>query len=119
MAQAPIRITQKTGSGLLCLHYDDGEFELSYEFLRVHSPSAEVRGHGQGNEILQHGKKFVVLERIEPVGNYGLKLVFNDGHDSGIYTWETLRSYAINRDAMWESYLKKLSNAGQTREPKR
>lgn len=117
MSPAPKRVTVKAGSGLLCLEYDDGEFELSFEFLRVHSPSAEVRGHGRGSEVLQSGKKYVVLEGIEPVGNYGLKLIFNDGHDSGIYTWDILRDYALNQDVLWHTYLEKLTQAGQAREP--
>ena len=117
MIPAPTRIQMKTGSGLLVLEYDDGEFELSFEFLRVHSPSAEVRGHGPGSEVLQHGKKFVVLDNIEPVGNYGLKLIFNDGHDSGIYTWEILRDFALKKEQLWQEYLNKLNAAGKKRAP--
>lgn len=115
MSQAPNKITLKSRSGQLALEYDDGVFELSFEFLRVHSPSAEVRGHGAGSEVLQYGKKSVVLNNIEPVGNYGLKLVFSDGHDSGIYTWALLRQYSLDKEQMWAAYLDKLQAAGQSR----
>lgn len=119
MSQAlpPQQIKVKGGSGCLELSYADQTFDLSFEFLRVHSPSAEVRGHGVGSEVLQYGKKFVVLDNIEPVGNYGIKLIFSDKHDSGIYTWATLREYCDNQQSMWESYLSELALAGKTREP--
>jgi DUF971 family protein len=90
---------------------------LSAEFLRVHSPSAEVRGHGRGQELLQTGKKYVAIKRIEAVGNYAIKLNFDDGHDSGIYSWEYLRELAEQQGSLWRDYLAKLQQAGQTREP--
>ena len=99
-AAPPSKINVKAGSGIVELTYDgQSQFEpgdsvrcyaLSFEFLRVHSPSAEVRGHGVGNEVLQYGKKDVGLLGMEPAGNYALKLVFDDGHDSGLYDWKYL-----------------------------
>lgn len=91
-------------------------FQLSFEFLRVLSPSAEVRGHGVGNEVLQHGKKEVVLLNIEPAGNYALKLIFDDAHDSGLYDWKYLRHLCDKHDALWEDYLERLNKAGLVRE---
>ena len=89
---------------------------LSAEFLRVHSPSAEVRGHGRGQEVLQTGKKFVAIKHIEAVGNYAIKLNFDDGHDSGIYSWEYLLKLGEQQSSLWQDYLAKLQIAGQTRE---
>lgn len=91
-------------------------FQLSFEMLRVLSPSAEVRGHGIGNEVLQHGKKNVVLLNIEPAGNYALKLVFDDGHDSGLYDWKYLRHLCDKQDVLWQDYLDKLSAENLSRE---
>lgn len=91
-------------------------FQLSFEMLRVFSPSAEVRGHGIGNEVLQHGKKGVVLLNIEPSGNYALKLIFDDGHDSGLYDWKYLRHLCDKKDELWADYLIRLQEAGMTRE---
>ena len=90
---------------------------LSAEFLRVHSPSAEVRGHGRGQEVLQTGKKFVAIKHIEAVGNYAIKLNFDDGHDSGIYSWEYLLKLGERQSSLWQDYLAKLQMGGQTREP--
>lgn len=112
----PKSIKVKKISQSLQLTYSDSTFELPYEFLRVHSPSAEVRGHGVGNDVLQFGKKDVVLLRIEPAGNYALKLVFDDGHDSGLYDWEYLRHLCVNRDTLWQTYLERLQAAGRSRE---
>jgi DUF971 family protein len=94
----------------------DDRFQLSFELLRVHSPSAEVRGHGTGNDVLQYGKKEVVLLNIEPAGNYALKLIFDDGHDSGLYDWKYLRHLCENRDELWQRYLKRLGQAGLARD---
>lgn len=94
----------------------DEVFQLSFEMLRVFSPSAEVRGHGIGNEVLQYGKKNVALLNIEPSGNYALKLIFDDGHDSGLYDWKYLRHLCDNQEALWQDYLNKLAAAGKTRE---
>ena len=90
---------------------------LSAEFLLVHSPSAEVRGHGRGQEVLQTGKKYVAIKHIEAVGNYAIKLNFDDGHDSGIYSWEYLLKLGEQQGSLWQDYLAKLQQAGQTREP--
>ena len=96
--------------------FDDGTHEtLSCEYLRVYSPSAEVRGHGPGQEILQIGKENVNVTAIEPVGNYGVKLVFDDGHDTGIYSWSTLYELATNYEANWQDYLARLTKAGYRR----
>ncbi len=97
------------------LQYSDGAFTLSFEFLRVFSPSAEVRGHGTGNGVLQYGKKDVGLLRMEPAGNYALKLVFDDGHDSGLYDWSYLRHLCVNQQTLWQEYLQQLQAAGQSR----
>lgn len=115
---APTRINLHRQSGELELNWADGaSARLPCEFLRVHSPSAEVRGHGPGQEVLQTGKKNVAITNIEPVGNYALQLVFDDGHNSGIYSWEYLRELCDNRDALWQAYLEKLHAEGATRDP--
>jgi DUF971 family protein len=109
----PVTINLRQKSRLLCISFDDGsEFELSCELLRVHSPSAEVRGHGPGQEILQIGKEAVNIREIEPVGNYAVRLVFDDGHDSGIYTWDYLYELGARRDEYWRKYLDALAAAG-------
>jgi DUF971 family protein len=93
--------------------YDDGSrFELSFEYLRVYSPSAEVRGHGPGQETLQVGKHEVGIRQVEPVGNYAVKLVFDDGHDSGLYTWEYLRELGLTHAEKWQNYLDRLAKLG-------
>ena len=100
------------------LQYAGGEnFRLSCEYLRVYSPSAEVRGHGPGQEQLQHGKMGVNISDIKPVGNYALQLVFDDGHDSGLYAWSYLRELADNHDSWWQNYLDRLAEAGLNRDP--
>lgn len=99
------------------ISFDDGSnFRLSYEFLRVHSPSAEVRGHGPGQETLQTGKRNVEIKALNPVGNYAVQPVFSDGHDTGIYSWDLLYSYGKNRDALWQDYLQRLEAAGASRD---
>jgi DUF971 family protein len=95
---------------------DDKQYLLPFEFLRVHSPSAEVRGHGPGQEVLQTGKRQVSILSLEPVGNYALKPTFTDGHDSGLFTWEYLNELCQNQDQMWREYLAKLDAAGVTRD---
>ncbi len=95
---------------------DDIEFKLSAEFLRVFSPSAEVRGHGPGQEVLQTGKSSVAIAGIEPVGHYAVQISFDDDHDSGLYSWSYLRDLAEQQDRYWQSYLQQLEAAGQTRE---
>ena len=112
----PSGIRLRKQSRCLALSYGDDGYELSYEFLRVFSPSAEVRGHGVGNEVLQYGKKDVGIVRIEPAGNYALKLIFDDGHDSGLYDWKYLHHLCLNQESPWQDYLQKLEAAGQSRE---
>lgn len=115
----PIEIKLHQASRLLEISYADGaRFSLPCEFLRVHSPSAEVRGHGPGQETLQTGKKEVTITEIEPVGSYAVRLVFSDGHDTGIYSWDLLYDYGRHQDEMWQRYLKRLEEAGESREPK-
>ena len=113
----PTEIKLHQGSRVLELHFDDGQrFDLSCEYLRVFSPSAEVRGHGPGQEVLQIGKESVNVSAIEPVGNYAVKLRFDDGHDTGIYSWEYLYQLGVNRDINWEAYLERLEQAGYRRQ---
>lgn len=113
----PTEIKLHSQSRLLELEFSTGErFELSCEFLRTHSPSAEVRGHGVGQERLQSGKREVNITQIEPVGSYAIKLVFSDGHDSGIYSWDCLYELATHRDTLWTDYLAKLAAAGLSRD---
>jgi DUF971 family protein len=109
-----IRLRQK--SRVLEIAFDDGaRFELPCELLRVYSPSAEVRGHGPGQEVLQVGKEDVNITAIEPVGTYAVKLVFDDGHDSGLYTWDLLYRLGARRDEFWDNYLQRLTQAGHAR----
>ncbi|MFC3152382.1 gamma-butyrobetaine hydroxylase-like domain-containing protein [Litoribrevibacter euphylliae] len=116
--QKPTKIQYKKASKTLVLSYQDQEFQLTAEFLRVHSPSAEVRGHGPQEAILQIEKKDVAITAIEPVGNYALKISYDDGHDSGLYTWDYLKDLAENQTSYWEKYLSDLEAAGAQREPK-
>lgn len=112
----PIDIRLHQASKLLEIKFNDNtECMLSCEFLRVYSPSAEVRGHGAGQEVLQLGKEDVNISGIEPVGNYAVKLTFTDGHNTGLYSWDYLYDLARNYEAMWLEYLGKLSAAGQKR----
>lgn len=92
-------------------------FELPYEFLRVYSPSAEVRGHGPGQEVLQVGKKDIAIKSIEPVGSYAVTLTFSDGHDTGIYSWDYLYELGANYVALWGRYVNRMEAAGASREP--
>jgi DUF971 family protein len=112
----PSEIRLHLKSRTLELVYPDGSFELSAEFLRVHSPSAEVRGHGVGNGVLQTGKRHVAIEAVEPVGNYALKILFDDGHHSGLYTWEYLYDLAHHQADYWQRYLARLEAAGASRD---
>ncbi len=114
----PTEITLHQQSRVLEIAFDDGaRYKLPFEFLRVFSPSAEVRGHGVGQETLQVGKRDVMLTDIEPTGSYAIKLVFDDGHDSGLFTWEYLHELGKYQDAMWHDYLVKLEAAGESRDP--
>lgn len=102
----------------LDLNYANGEkYSLSCEYLRVYSPSAEVRGHGPGQETLQVGKINVAITDIKSVGNYAVQLVFSDGHDTGLYSWEYLYELCKNQKCNWENYLKRLHDAGASRDP--
>ena len=112
-----IKLHQK--SRILEIAFDDGQrFSLPCEYLRVFSPSAEVRGHGPGQEVLQVGKRDVEIKEIEPVGNYAVKLVFSDGHDTGLYSWEYLHELGEKQETSWKSYLARLEQAGASRDPK-
>lgn len=93
----------------------DQQFELSAEFLRVYSPSAEVRGHGRGQEVLQTGKEDVAIDAIEPIGNYAVRLLFDDGHSTGLYSFSELYRLGSRRDELWQSYLEQLEQAGVQR----
>jgi DUF971 family protein len=112
----PIDIKLHQSSRLLEIKFDNGtECMLSCEFLRVYSPSAEVRGHGVGQEVLQVGKEDVNITAIQPVGNYAVKLVFSDDHDTGLYSWDYLYALARDYESLWFEYLGKLSVAGVKR----
>lgn len=112
----PTDINLHQKSRVLEIAFDDGSnYELSCEYLRVNSPSAEVQGHGPGQEVLQLDKENVNITGIEPVGNYAIKLEFDDGHNSGIYSWETLYVLGKNKEELWADYLSRLDEAGHTR----
>ena len=113
----PTEIRLKKEPHLLVISFDDGsEFEYTFEYLRVHSPSAEVRGHGPGQETLQHGKENVAIVNIEPVGHYAVRLVFDDGHDSGLYNWQYLYDLGLDMAANWQRYLDRLEAEGYARQ---
>ena len=115
----PTEIKLHKPSRRLEVEFDNGKrFSLSCEYLRVFSPSAEVRGHGHGQEVLQVGKKEVEITDIQPVGQYAVVLVFSDGHDSGIYSWDYLYDLGMMHDVYWEAYLHRLEAAGESRESK-
>ena len=110
-----IKLHQK--SRVLEIQFSDGRaFRLPYEFLRVYSPSAEVRGHGPGQEVLQVGKKEIEIRTLEPVGSYAVQPVFSDGHSTGIYSWDYLYELGEKQEKMWSEYLGKLAAAGASRE---
>ena len=112
----PTEIKLHQVSRVLEISFADGRtFRLPCEFLRVYSPSAEVRGHGPGQEVLQTGKKEVEISRVEPVGSYAVQLYFSDGHDTGIYSWQYLYHLGENQDRLWAEYLERLSKAGASR----
>lgn len=116
MARLPTAINLHKASKTLSLTYAPGEvYHLPAEFLRVHSPSAEVQGHGK--PILQFGKLGVGLTKVEPAGQYALKLTFDDGHDSGLFTWDYLYQLALRQDELWNDYLAELKAAGKSRDP--
>jgi DUF971 family protein len=115
----PVEISLHQKSRVMNIAFEDGEnFALSYEYLRVHSPSAEVQGHGPGQGTLQLAKENVMITGVEPVGSYAIQPTFDDGHDTGIYSWDTLYDLGKNHDRYWQEYLDKLAAAGyQRKEP--
>jgi len=115
--RVPIGITLHQKSRVLEIAFSDGRsFRLPYEFLRVYSPSAEVRGHGPGQEVLQVGKRAVEIRALEPVGSYAVQPQFSDGHSTGIYSWDYLYELGETQDKLWARYLEKLAAAGASRE---
>jgi len=109
----PAEIKLRKASRVLEVSFDDGHlFQLPFEYLRVHSPSAEVKGHGPGQEVLVLGKEGVGIRAVEPVGQYAVKLVFDDGHDTGLYTWKYLYELGRDREANWSKYLARKAAAG-------
>jgi DUF971 family protein len=111
-----IRLQKKSRQVLIA--FDDGnQFDLPFEYLRVNSPSAEVQGHGPGQEVLQTGKENVRVTAIEPVGHYAVRLVFDDGHDTGLYTWKYLYELGTDQERKWQAYLDRLREAGYARQP--
>jgi len=116
-APVPVGITLHQKSRVLEIVFDDGKaFRLPYEFLRVLSPSAEVQGHGPGQEVLQIGKSKVEIRSLEPVGSYAVQPTFSDGHATGIYSWEYLHHLGENQERLWKEYLDRLAKAGASRE---
>jgi DUF971 family protein len=113
----PTEITLHSESRVLEIAFSDGRtFRLPFEFLRVNSPSAEVRGHGPGQEVLQVGKRNVTIVSAEPVGHYGLQPTFSDGHTTGIFSWDLLYQLGLNQDSLWAQYLERLQAAGASRD---
>lgn len=113
MSAHPTSITLRTRSRALAVEFSDGaHFELPFEYLRVYSPSAEVRGHGPGQETLQIGKHNVNVTKVEPVGQYAVRLIFDDGHDTGLYTWSYLYELGKEREKKWQRYLDRLKELG-------
>ena len=115
---APIRIVVSKSKSKFTVSFDSGEeYEFPAEYLRVFSPSAEVRGHGRGQEVLQYGKRDVGITSINQAGNYAIQIIFSDGHDSGIFSWDYLRDLGSNYTNNWIDYLARLHEAGQSRDP--
>jgi DUF971 family protein len=115
MTPTEIKLHQK--SRVLEISFEDGRsFRLPYEFLRVYSPTAEVRGHGPGQEVLQTGKRSVEIRSLEPVGSYAVQPVFSDGHGTGIYSWDYLYELGENQETLWADYLERLKAAGASRD---
>ena len=116
--RVPTEIKLHQASKVMEIFFGDGtSFRFSYEFLRVYSPSAEVRGHGPGQETLQVGKRDVTIIEVEPVGHYAIRPKFSDGHDTGIYSWDYLYELGSEHEALWQRYLDRLAAAGASREP--
>ncbi|MBX2849062.1 MAG: DUF971 domain-containing protein [Acidiferrobacterales bacterium] len=116
MKHTPTDIRLHSKSKLLEVSFEKEVFSLPCEYLRVHSPSAEVKGHGPGQEVLQLSKEDVNIVAIEPVGQYAVRLIFSDSHNSGLYSWDFLYELGSNRQKFWQKYLARLADAGQTRE---
>ncbi|MEO6928756.1 MAG: DUF971 domain-containing protein [Casimicrobiaceae bacterium] len=115
----PTAVTLHKASRVLEMTFDDGNtFRLPCEYLRVYSPSAEVRGHGPGQEILQVGKRDVAITALETVGHYALRPAFSDGHDTGIFSWDYLYDLGARHAGLWQEYLARLAAAGASRDPK-
>jgi DUF971 family protein len=115
---SPTEITLHSASRVLEIAFDDGRvFKLPFEFLRVYSPSAEVRGHGPGQETLQVGKRDVTILELQPIGHYGVQPTFSDGHASGIYSWRYLYQLGVEQERLWAEYLERLADAGASRDP--
>ena len=113
----PSGIVVHSKSRALELQYANNEsFRIPFELLRVYSPSAEVQGHGPGQETLQTGKREVTLVSVDPVGHYALQLTFSDGHNTGLYSWDILRNLAVRQDELWHDYLARLDAAGMDRD---
>ncbi len=120
MSEAPTEIRLKRAEQVLELAYPDGaRFRLPAEYLRVESPSAEVQGHGPGQKVIIAGRRHVGILRIEPVGNYAVRIVFDDLHDTGIYSWAYLRTLGAEQEARWSTYLAELGARGLSRDPPR
>ena len=116
----PTQIQLHQKSRVLEISFESGEsFKLSCEYLRVYSPSAEVMGHGPGEGILQLGKEDIAIVAVDPVGNYAVKLTYDDGHSSGIYTWDYLHELGVNHEKYWQHYLNRLEEANYERKPGR
>ena len=110
-------IKLRRSDGSLTLQFGGQKYTLTGEYLRVYSPSAEVKGHGPGQEVLQFGKKEVKVDKLEPMGRYAVRITFDDGHDTGIYSWEYLYDLCANHDRRWQDYLERLHQAGKHRDP--
>jgi DUF971 family protein len=112
----PLELTSRQQGRVLTIRFDNGEsFDLDAEYLRVESPSAEVKGHGPGQEQLVIGKRNVFITKLEPIGSYAVRIVFNDTHSTGLYTWPYLARLGREHESIWAAYLEKLANAGVTR----
>lgn len=117
MSAQPTSITVHQASRVLEIGFDDGQvFKIPFELMRVYSPSAEVMGHGPGQEVLQTGKRHVGIQEVEPVGHYALQPTFTDGHQSGIFTWDYLYHLGANADELWQKYFERLQSAGVDRD---
>lgn len=114
----PVEVKLKQAENMLEISFEDGSrCQLSAEFLRVHSPSAEVKGHGPGQEVTVAGKRHAAITRLDPVGNYALRIHFDDGHDTGLYTWAYFHQLGQRREELWNEYLRRLSGQGLSRDP--